>query len=124
MAALKPADAVLSITSPRAGETVEATGGVLNVEVDYWGPRLVDPSGARSVDEYHLAFLLDVGSAAYIGTLRPLPHCTSRVISGAATHVSFRNVSSGVHMLAVLLVGSNDVAVNPPLMAGETFMVK
>jgi hypothetical protein len=124
VAALKPVDAVLTITSPRAGETVGATGGVLNVEVDYWGPQLVEPGAARSVDEYHLAFLLDIASANYVGTLRPVPHCTSRVVSGAVTHATFRNVASGAHMVTVLLVGSNRVAVNPPLMAGQTFQVK
>jgi hypothetical protein len=124
VAALKPADATLAITSPRAGETVSAPGGLLSVDVEYWGPRLVEANEARSVDEYHLVFLLDVASTAYVGTLRPVPRCTNRVISGAVTHVIFRNVASGVHSLTVLLVGSNDVAVNPPMVAGETFMVK
>jgi hypothetical protein len=124
VAALKPADAVLTITSPRAGETLSTSGGVLTVDVDYWGPHLVEAGEARSIDEYHLAYLLDIGSMAYIGTLRPIPHCTTRAYTGAATRATFRNVGSGVHTLSVLLVGSNDVAVNPPTVVTVTFMVK
>jgi hypothetical protein len=124
MAALKPSDVLLAINSPRAGETVLASDGVMAVSVDYWGPRLVRAEEARAVDDYHLAFFLDADPAPFVGSLLPTPRCHPRVLHSTAPRVSFPDVTSGSHALAVLLVGSNHVSVNPPVATRVTFMVK
>jgi hypothetical protein len=124
VAALKPSDVLLAISSPRAGETAVASDGVLAVSVDYWGPRLVRAEEARAVDEYHLTFFLDADPAPFVGSLLPTPRCHPRVMHSAVSRVSFPDVTNGSHSLAVLLVGSNHVSVNPPVAARVTFMVK
>jgi hypothetical protein len=124
VAALKPSDVLLAISSPRAGETVVATGGSITVSVDYWGPRLIRAEDARAVDDYHLTFFLDADPTPYIGGMLPVPRCLARVVHTTATRVTFTDVTTGSHALAVLLVGSNSVSVNPPVAARVTFMVK
>jgi hypothetical protein len=123
-AALRPADVVLAIDSPRAGETVSASDGKLTVNVEYWGPRLVAPEPGLAVDEYHLTYFLDSDPTPYIGTLTPMPRCDARIVASASPQVTFPNVSSGSHSLAVVLAGSNRVSVNPPVATRVTFMVK
>jgi len=46
------------------------------------------------------------------------------VVHSAATRVTFDHVPHGSHVVVVLLVGSNDVSVNPPVAAMVTFMVR
>jgi hypothetical protein len=125
-AALKPSDVLLAISAPRAGETVVEMGPTdsITLSVDYWGPRLVPAHAAHTVDEYHLAFLLDMDATPYIGTLMPVPHCHPHIIHSASTRVTLDNVPHGSHSLAVLLIGSNEVCVNPPVAARVTFVVK
>jgi hypothetical protein len=125
-AALKPTDVLLAVSTPRAGETVVnvAPNESVTLSVDYWGPRLVPPDGAHAVDEYHLVYILDEDASPYIGTLQRLPVCDARVVHSAATRVTLDNVSHGSHALAVLLAGSNNVSVNPPVAARVTFTVK
>jgi hypothetical protein len=125
-AALKPSDVLLAISTPRAGETVLAAGAgeSLTFSVDYWGPRLVPADSAHAPDEYHLVYLLDEDASPYIGTLRPMPICNPHIMHSAATHVTFDGVAHGSHGLAVLLAGSNNVSVNPPVAARVTFTVK
>ena len=126
MAALKPADVLLAISTPRAGETLANIAPTDSVafSVDYWGPRLLSADSAHAVDDYHLVFILDEDAAPYIGTLQPLPVCDSHVVHSATTRVTIDNVLHGSHALAVLLVGSNNVSVNPPVAARVTFTVR
>jgi hypothetical protein len=125
-AALKPAEVMLTISAPRAGETlieVDPDESVV-VAVDYMGPTLVEAGPGASIDQYHLAYLLDVDATPYIGTLLPVPHCNPRVQHTADRRVTFDHVPHGVHMLTVLVAGSNNVSVNPPVALRETFMVR
>jgi hypothetical protein len=125
-AALKPAEVLLAINAPRAGETVAgaAPTDTVTLAVDYWGPRLVAAEEARAVDDYHLAYFLDEDPSPYLGTLMPIPRCNPRILHSPLTRVSFDNVTHGSHALAVVLSGSNNVAVNPPVAARVTFMVR
>lgn len=125
-AALQPSDVLLMISAPRAGETVveSPTDESIALTVDYWGPRLLIGSAAHAIDDYHLAYLLDQAATPYIGTLTPIPRCDPHVVHSAATRVTFDHVSHGSHVVVVLLVGSNDVSVNPPVAAMVTFMVR
>jgi hypothetical protein len=125
-AALKPVDVLLAISQPRAGETLVAgsPNESVTVSVDYWGPRLVPPDGSHPVDEYHLVYFLDEDASPYIGTLQPMPQCDPLIIHSAATRVTFDSVAHGSHALAVILAGSNNVSVNPPVAARVTFSVR
>jgi hypothetical protein len=125
-AALRPADVLLAITSPRAGEMVYEPGLTqsVTVAVDYWGPRLVIPANAHAVDEYHLVYFLDVDASGYVGTMVSIPLCNPHVMHTSATEVTFDKVSHGSHVLSVMLVGSNNVSVNPPVAASISFVVK
>lgn len=126
MAALKPADVLLTIRDPRAGETITEEGpdDSVTVSVDYWGPSLIAGFASGPVDQYHLVYLLDVDAAPYIGTLLPVPRCDPHIQHTADRRVIFDHVPHGIHTLAVLLTGSNNVSVNPPVAMRETFMVR
>jgi hypothetical protein len=91
--------------------------------VDYWGPKLVAAQLAHGIDDYHLAYFLDADPAAYTGTLLPIPRCVRGIQHSTSTRVTFDNVMKGSHTLHVLLVGSNDVSVNPPVAASVMFIV-
>jgi len=123
-AALRPADVLLAITRPRAGEMVTEVmpSQSVTVTVDYWGPRLVAADQAHNVDEYHLVFFLDTDDAAYVGSLTPAPRCTARMLHSASPSATFDHVMRGSHTVSVMLVGSNDVSVNPPVAASITFV--
>jgi hypothetical protein len=125
-AALKPSDVLLGISSPRAGEMLaeDMPSQSITVFVDYRGPRLVSPESAHAIDEYHLAYFLDSDASAYVGTLMPTPRCNVHVIQSASTSVTFDHVMRGSHTLWVLLVGANDVSVNPPVAASVSFAIK
>ncbi|MBV8715224.1 MAG: hypothetical protein JOZ65_09160 [Chloroflexi bacterium] len=94
----------------------------LSVTVDYWGPRLVAAGAAHNVDDYHLVFFLDTDDSAYVGTGAPIPRCNSKIVHAITTSVSFEHVPHGSHTLYVLLVGSNDISVNPPVAASASFV--
>jgi len=57
----------------------------------------------------------------YIGTTVPIPLGDARIIHSAATSVTFDNVGTGSHALAIVMAGSNHISVNPPLAENETF---
>lgn len=124
-AALRPAEVLLAITRPRAGEMVPEVmpAEAVTVSVDYWGPRLMAAAGAHKVDEYHLVFLLDVDNGKYVGTLAPTPRCAAGIVHTDSTGATFDHVMHGWHTVTVMLVGSNDVSVNPPVVASSTFVV-
>jgi hypothetical protein len=117
-AAPRPANASLLFTAPTAGETVSA--GSVTVIVNYTGPQLVDAANATKLDDYHIAYLLDVDPNPYIGTTVPIPTGDPRIIHAATTSTTFNNVAVGTHTLAVVMVGSNHVSVNPSLADKET----
>ena len=126
-AALRPAGMRLSISFPRAGESVTKVlpSDSITVSVDYWGPELVVLSGPRAIDDkYHLVFVLDGEVSEYLGGLSPITRCDPHIVHSADTHVMFDRVLHGAHTLWVVLAGSNDVAVNPPAAAGVTFVVQ
>jgi hypothetical protein len=125
-AALKPPGMLLTVISPRAGEAIVETDSSESVSlmVDYWGPQLVPAEFAHAIDEYHLAYFLDEDATPYIGTLMQIPGCNPRIIHSAMTRVTFEHVVHSSHGLAVLLTGSNNISVNPPVAARETFTVK
>jgi hypothetical protein len=126
VAALRPSDVRLGISEPRAGETmleVDSSESI-TVSVDYWGPRLVPGDGAQAVDDLHLVYILDTDASPYIGTTQPMLVCDKHVAHSTRTHVTFDNVAHGSHTLAVLLAGSNNISVNPPVAASVTFTVK
>ena len=91
---------------------------------DYWGPSLIAGYTSGPIDQYHLVYLLDVDAAPYIGTLLPVPRCDPHIQHTADRRVIFGHVPHGIHTLAVLLTGSNNVSVNPPVAMRETFMVR
>jgi hypothetical protein len=121
-AAPRPANASLLFTAPTAGETVSA--GSVTVIVNYTGPQLVDAANATKLDDYHIAYLLDVDPNPYIGTTVPIPMGDPRIIHAATTSTTFNNVAVGTHTLAVVMVGSNHVSVNPSLADKETFTAR
>jgi hypothetical protein len=125
-AALRPPDVLLAISAPRAGETIVEVepSETITVAVDYWGPRLVPASSAHAVDEYHLVYFLDADASAYLGSLLTIPHCDPHIVHSSETHLTFDHVMHGSHSLQVMLTGSNDVSVNPPVAASVTFMVR
>ena len=125
-AALKPADVLLALVTPRAGETIVAQppADSIQLTVDYWGPGLIRRDGARTIDEYHLAYFLDEDATPYVGALLAIPQCNPRIVHAAQASIRFEDVRKGSHSLAVVLVGSNNVAVNPPVVARVTFMVR
>jgi hypothetical protein len=124
-AALRPADVLLAITSPRAGEMIpEATPShSVTVTVDYWGPHLVPAAAAHTIDQYHLVFFLDSNDAPYVGSLSPVPHCSTSIVHSSGASVTFENVIRGSHTVSVMLAGSNDISVNPPVVASISFVV-
>jgi hypothetical protein len=124
VAALKPSDVLLSVGNPLAGETLAQAGGALTVDVHYRGPRLVHTAVARAVDDYHLAYFLDEDPSPYIGTLLPIPRCNPHIVHSASLHVTFSDVWYGSHSLAVVMAGSNNVSVNPPVALRLTFTVR
>ncbi len=85
--------------------------------VDYWGPSLVAADRTHGVDSYHLVYILDVDASQYIGTLQSIPDRDQNVVRTTAARVTFDHVVPGSHALTVLLAGSNDVSVNPPVAA-------
>jgi hypothetical protein len=125
-AALKPSDVRLSISDPRAGQMVAADGpdDSIMLVIDYWGPQLVPVSTAGPVDQYHLVYFFDEDASPYIGTLMPIPHCNPHILHSAETHVTVDHVMHGSHAVAVLLSGSNNVSVNPPVAARVTFVAR
>ena len=122
-AALKPAEVLLAISAPRAGESLARStpNDSVTVSADYWGPRLVPANTAHAIDDNHLVYILDQDASPYIGTLRPLPVCDQHVVHTIATRATFDDVAHGSHVLVVLLVGSNNVSVQPPVAASVTF---
>jgi hypothetical protein len=123
-AALRPSDVLLAIVTPRAGEMVPEVDptGSLTVSVDYWGPHLVVAATAHKVDDYHLVFFLDISNEAYVGGLVPTPRCNPKVVHTTSTSATFEHVPHGAHSVRVMLVGSNDVSVNPPVAASTMFV--
>jgi hypothetical protein len=122
VAAARPANASLAITSPTAGQTV--TAGSVGVSVQYSGPPLVAAANATKLDDLHLHYFLDESAAPYIGTLVPVPAGNPHIVHTAALQVSFDNVSAGSHTVTVMLSGSNHISVAPPLSANVTFNVQ
>jgi hypothetical protein len=96
----------------------------VTVIVNYTGPQLVDAANATKLDDYHIAYLLDVDPNPYIGTTVPIPMGDPRIIHAATTSTTFNNVAVGTHTLAVVMVGSNHVSVNPSLADKETFTAR
>jgi hypothetical protein len=125
-AALKPSEVLLSISSPRAGEIVSQANNdqSITVSVDYWGPQLLPFISAGPVDQYHLVYFLDEDASPYVGTLTTIPRCHPHILHSAATRVTIDNVSHSSHSLTVLLAGSNNVSVNPPVAVSVTFGVR
>ena len=125
-AALKPSEVLLAISAPRAGETLVGAppSGSVSFAVDYWGPSLLNANGARGVDTYHLVYILDVDASQYIGTLQSMPDRDQNFVHTTAARVTFDHVVPGSHALTVLLAGSNNVSVNPPIAARVTFRVR
>ncbi len=125
-AALKPSEVLVAISSPRAGETVveTASSDSIMLSVDYFGPPLTESSVARRIDEYHLVYFLDEDASPYLGTTLPIAHCNPHILHSTQTRVTFAGVVRGGHALTVVLAGSNNVAVNPPVAMRVTFMVK
>jgi hypothetical protein len=124
-AALKPENVFLAIAAPRAGEMVteEIPNQTVTVVVDFSGPALVNADRAQAIDAYHLAVFVDSDASAYVGTLLPIPRCNPHIVHTASTNITLEHVMHGSHTLWVLLVGSNNVSVNPPVATSITFVV-
>ncbi len=116
----------MAISAPRAGETLlEVTlSESVTFSVDYWGPSLFAADRTHGVDSYHLVNILDVDASQYIGTLQSIPDRDQNVVRTTAARVTFDHVVPGSHALTVLLAGSNNVSVNPPIAARVTFRVR
>jgi hypothetical protein len=125
-AALKPSEVVLAVSAPRAGETILAVGPTETVTfaIDYWGPRLIDAAEAHAMDDYHLVFFLDEEASPYVGTMMPIPRCNPHILHSVVTRVTFDHVAHGSHTLSVVLTGSNNVSVNPPVATSVWFLVR
>jgi len=117
---------LLAISAPRAGETLLEVPPSESVtfSVDYWGPSLFAADRTHGVDSYHLVNILDVDASQYIGTLQSIPDRDQNVVRTTAARVTFDHVVPGSHALTVLLAGSNNVSVNPPIAARVTFRVR
>jgi hypothetical protein len=126
LAALRPADVLLSVSGPRAGEMIAEVppDDSVTLSVDYWGPRLVPASSAGAIDQYHLVYFFDESDAPYVGTLQPIPRCNPHILHSVETRLTMDHVMHGSHAFAVLLAGSNNVSVNPPVEASVTFVTR
>jgi hypothetical protein len=125
-AALKPSEVLLAVSTPRAGETilVAAPNDTVTFAIDYWGPPLKGSSEARVIDDYHLVYFLDEDATPFVGTMLPIPRCNPHILHSVATRVTFDRVDHGSHTLSVVLSGSNNVSVNPPVAARVWFLVR
>jgi hypothetical protein len=85
------------------------------VTLDYAGPNLVPVATATELNQYHLHYFLDVDPTPYIGTTTPIPTGNPHIIHTAETYAMFDSVVPGRHRLAVVLMGSNHISVNPPI---------
>lgn len=115
----QPTGATLKIVSPNAGGTVGL--GSVKVNVNYTGPTLVPGPEAKKLDDYHLHYLLDEDANGFVQGARPIPTGNPHIIHSAAREVTFDNVGSGGHTLAVVMSGNNHVPVNPTLIDTVSF---
>jgi hypothetical protein len=121
VAAQRP-EATLTIAQPPAGATLPS--GRVTVAVNYNGPALVAPGTATELNQYHLNYILDVNAGSYLQTNVPIPLGNPSIVQTSKTQVSFDDVAPGIHVLAVVLTGSNHVAVNPPVAQQISFTLK
>jgi len=76
-----------------------------------------------ALDQYHLHYFLDVSAAPSLETLVPVPLGDPRILHAATTEVQFDNVPRGAHTVTVMLTGSNNISVTPPLPDQVAFTV-
>jgi hypothetical protein len=115
-------EATLIIAQPPAGATL--TSSRVTVAVNYNGPPLVPAGQATELNQYHLHYLLDVDPGPYLHTNVPIPLGNPLIIHTDKTQVSFDNVASGSHTLAVILAGSDHVSPERPVAQQISFTVK
>jgi len=117
-----PAGAALKITAPAANSSVPA--GAVRLAYDLTNVTLVPAAEARRVEDLHVHALLDVDPAAYLGTTTFIPLGNPSIIHSAAKEVTFNDVKSGQHKVAVILTGANHISVRPPVSDSMTFTVQ
>jgi hypothetical protein len=117
--ASSPTGATLKILSPSTGGTVGL--GAVKVSVNYAGPTLVPGPEAKKLDDYHLHYFLDEDANGFVQGARPIPTGNPHIIHSAAKEVTFDNVGSGSHTLAVVMSGNNHIPVNPTLIDTISF---
>ena len=119
--------AVITITSPKAGESVAA--GDVAVTYDVSDVTLVPKAAAQKLEDYHVHVFLDQDASAYVGTDEAVPsgHANpkpDRIIHTAEKSVTFENVTAGEHTVTVFMTFSDHVSVKPAVSASLKFRVK
>jgi hypothetical protein len=119
--------ATITITSPKAGETIAA--GTVMVTYEVSDVVLVPAASAAKPEDYHLHVFLDLDTSPYIGKDLPVPAGDanpnpSRIIHTAAKSVTFNNVTAGEHTVTVFMTFASHVSVKPPVSATSKFTVR
>jgi hypothetical protein len=115
----KPADAALQIVAPKNGDVMPA--GAVKVSITYAGPTLVPGAEAKKLDDYHLHYFLDEDPSAFVASGKPIPTGNPHIVHSAAKEVTFDNVPTGSHTLAIVMSGNNHIPVSPPVTSAITF---
>ncbi|HEX5417473.1 MAG TPA: kelch repeat-containing protein, partial [Chloroflexota bacterium] len=105
------ADQSLRIVSPKDGATV--TGPDITVTVDAGSLHLVPAGDAKSLNDEHIHYLLDVDPAPYLDGKRDIPFGDPHIIHTADLTHTFKDVPAGQHQVTVILTYANHIATQP-----------
>jgi len=119
--------AVITITSPKNGDTVPAGNVIVNWEVS--DVTLVPAASAQKPEDYHVHLALDVDATQWVGkdTVVPAGDANpnpTRLIHSAAKTFTFANVAAGEHTLVIWLSLASHVSVKPPVSATVKFTAR
>lgn len=119
--------AVITITSPKAGDTVPA--GDVTVTYDITNVTLVPAASAQKPEDYHTHATLDVDPSQWVGTDTAVPAAGAnpnpdRIIHTAAKSVTFPRVTAGEHTVTIWLSFSTHISVRPAVSASVRFTVR
>jgi hypothetical protein len=119
--------AVITISSPKSGDTVTAGSVVVTWEVS--DVTLVPAASAQKPEDYHVHLALDIDASQWIGKTTVVPAgdantTPTRLIHSAAKTFTFVNVAAGEHTLTIWLSLASHVSVIPPVSATVKFTAR